>query len=334
MGENPLYIMMQLCEMLTDKSLSSAEKINRIKSTFELKAQNFYFDTSTQRYFEIVDRNDFPGDRAYQRYLEETGGLAVNSPGRIRWTLAMVAAREGELEVLKWLIDEQGANADEVNANNFSPLHLAASEGHVETVKYLLTKEINIDRKSHSRAINAFLPGKQTALHLAVRVGNLEICKLLLEANARFLVDDNYQSPYELAKWYLVIIRQLFEDDLRKVYEEKYSAIESLLKPYYVYGGYNRSIQHKEMSLPERAGAKLLNTQFSLFNTLSQNNTNKSRLPLDIERNIMSFLNGEPGKFAELVTQRLNNDEKTERHQQHEQVQEQEMEGASFKNSF
>jgi ankyrin repeat protein len=68
------------------------------------------------------------------------------------WTVLHTAASEGELEIVKLLVekgwDPAGANFPEGN----TPLHMAALCGHVEVVEYFISKGMDPDTKNHKDA--------------------------------------------------------------------------------------------------------------------------------------------------------------------------------------
>ena len=83
----------------------------------------------------------------------------------------MLASMAGMVEICKRLI---ALDAD-VNKTGWTPLHYAASGGHVELIKLLL---------KHSAYIDAESPNKTTPLMMAAMYGNPQSVELLLEEGA------------------------------------------------------------------------------------------------------------------------------------------------------
>jgi len=83
----------------------------------------------------------------------------------------MLASMAGMVDVCKRLIT---LDAD-VNKTGWTPLHYAASAGHVEVIKLLL---------KHSAYIDAESPSKTTPLMMAAMYGNPQSVELLLEEGA------------------------------------------------------------------------------------------------------------------------------------------------------
>ena len=83
----------------------------------------------------------------------------------------MLASMTGMVDVCKRLI---ALDAD-VNKTGWTPLHYAASAGHVEVIKLLL---------KHSAYIDAESPSKTTPLMMAAMYGNPQSVELLLEEGA------------------------------------------------------------------------------------------------------------------------------------------------------
>ncbi len=86
-------------------------------------------------------------------------------------TLLHIAAYNGQLKIVKYLI-ENGAKVDEKDPDGWTPLPLAAGNGHLEIVKYLI---------ENGADVNAVEKDKWTALHLATKNGHLKMVKHLIE---------------------------------------------------------------------------------------------------------------------------------------------------------
>jgi ankyrin repeat protein len=83
----------------------------------------------------------------------------------------MLASLKGQLELARKLI-ERGAD---VNKTGWTPLHYAATNGHLEIMNLLLENYAYIDAES---------PNGTTPLMMAAQYGTAEAVKLLLEAGA------------------------------------------------------------------------------------------------------------------------------------------------------
>lgn len=91
------------------------------------------------------------------------------------WTAGHLICREGDLDILKLLVDA-GLDLSIETRNGRTCLHIASLHGHKDIVQYLLSKDA-VD-------VNATDSSRSTPLQEAVLGGNLEICKLLIEAKA------------------------------------------------------------------------------------------------------------------------------------------------------
>jgi ankyrin repeat protein len=83
----------------------------------------------------------------------------------------MLAAIQNQIELAKVLI-EQGA---EVNKPGWTPLHYAASKGHIEMMRLLIESSAYLDAES---------PNGTTPLMMAAYYGTPQSVKLLLEEGA------------------------------------------------------------------------------------------------------------------------------------------------------
>ncbi|KAH8507685.1 hypothetical protein Peur_049716 [Populus x canadensis] len=83
-----------------------------------------------------------------------------------------VAAKRGDLEILRFLMEVHPELSMTVDLTNTTALHTAATQGHIEIVNFLLDS-------GSSLATIAKINGK-TALHSAARNGHLEVVRALL----------------------------------------------------------------------------------------------------------------------------------------------------------
>lgn len=86
-------------------------------------------------------------------------------------SVVMLAALKGYLPLVQKLV----ANGADVNKTGWTPLHYAASGGHVDVVAYLLDQFAYIDAES---------PNGTTPLMMAARYGSPEAVKHLIQAGA------------------------------------------------------------------------------------------------------------------------------------------------------
>ncbi|MFQ6625224.1 hypothetical protein Gotur_005346 [Gossypium turneri] len=83
-----------------------------------------------------------------------------------------IAAKQGDLEILKLLLGVHPELAMTVDLSNTTALHTAATQGHIEIVNFLLEAGSGLATIARSNG--------KTALHSAARNGHLEVVKALL----------------------------------------------------------------------------------------------------------------------------------------------------------
>ncbi|KAJ0084567.1 hypothetical protein Patl1_30837 [Pistacia atlantica] len=138
-----------------------------------------------------------------------------------------IAAKQGDLEILKVLLEAHPELAMTADLSNTTALHTAAMQGHIEVVNFLLdagSSLATIARSNgktalHSAARNGHLevlkalsaadPGiatrtdkkGQTALHMAVKGQNIEVVEELIKAEPSSvnMVDTKGNSPLHIA---------------------------------------------------------------------------------------------------------------------------------------
>ncbi|HEY0878695.1 MAG TPA: ankyrin repeat domain-containing protein [Zeimonas sp.] len=105
------------------------------------------------------------------RELANIVGTRVDVPNARGETAAMLAALQGNLEIVRLLVDK-GA---EVNRPGWTPLHYAAVSGNVDLLRYLLERNAYIDAQS---------PNRSTPLMMSARHDRVDAARMLVEAGA------------------------------------------------------------------------------------------------------------------------------------------------------
>ncbi|GLT77879.1 hypothetical protein SLA2020_494340 [Shorea laevis] len=88
-----------------------------------------------------------------------------------------IASKQGDMAVLKVLMDAEPELLMTFDSSNSTALHTAASQGHVDVVNFLLEKGSSVAAIGRNNG--------KTALHAAARNGHLEIVKALLRKEPR-----------------------------------------------------------------------------------------------------------------------------------------------------
>lgn len=162
-------------------------------------------------------------------------GMDVNTADRAGTTLLMIAARNGNLDLLQTLLNNRASvnrrnqfgdtalllaalnarfdaakllmeKGAEVNPSGWTPLHYAVFGGNPEILGLLIARGAKLDARA---------PNGQTALMVAVKLGKLNLVKMLIDADADMdLADHESVSALQLAK---KLGQKEIADYLRKV---------------------------------------------------------------------------------------------------------------------
>ncbi|XP_065840770.1 uncharacterized protein [Oscarella lobularis] len=101
----------------------------------------------------------------------------LNERDRFGATPIHYAARHGQLECLRWLVEHSGVSPNAAARNGSTPAHDAAATGYLECLKYLL---VNTKCGVHDRTVEG-----ATVLHMACRFGREDVvCWLIDYGNA------------------------------------------------------------------------------------------------------------------------------------------------------
>ncbi|GFR28392.1 uncharacterized protein TNCT_638791 [Trichonephila clavata] len=140
----------------------------------------------------LISVGDLDITRFFIEKLIEEGKISnVNTPNNCGKTFLHLAAQDGKLNIVQYLVGEKGANLDAVTSSGSTPLHLAARNGHLEVVKYLIDKEVDLTVKNTN--------GK-TPKDLATEKGYTGIVKLLEQVQQDRLIDAAKQGDLSMVK--------------------------------------------------------------------------------------------------------------------------------------
>jgi ankyrin repeat protein len=106
------------------------------------------------------------------KYLLQVPDINIDMENKSTENAVMMLAFKGKLDLIKMMVDDLGAEPDK---DGWAPLHYAATNGHLEVVQYLLSKEVDVDAQS---------PSDTTPLMLAARYGHIRVVKYLLDLDA------------------------------------------------------------------------------------------------------------------------------------------------------
>ena len=100
-----------------------------------------------------------------------------------------LAARRGNDEIVKVLLDQTSVHVDEKDSSGKTALHLACSEGHRNLCQILLNFGANIKEVSAD---------KMTPLHCAIQNGHSEVARIILNRGKIYLIYQIAQTVLSL----------------------------------------------------------------------------------------------------------------------------------------
>ena len=103
-----------------------------------------------------------------------------------------LAAREGQVETISYILENSAISVDSLTIDDWTPFHYAVNNGYLATIEYLISKGASIN------TVDRF---GRTALHWAVRYNFKEIVEYLLNLNINAEVKDKEgRTAYDIAK--------------------------------------------------------------------------------------------------------------------------------------
>ncbi|KAK4440819.1 E3 UFM1-protein ligase 1 [Sesamum alatum] len=133
------------------------------------------------------------GDLEVVKVLMEAYPELSMTVDMVNTTVLHTAAAQGRIEVVSYFLDAESSLAAIARSNGKTALHSAARNGHVEVVKALLSKERGMTARTDKKG--------QTALHMAVKGQNLEVVEELIRADPLTInmVDTKGNTPLHIA---------------------------------------------------------------------------------------------------------------------------------------
>ncbi|KAK4370417.1 hypothetical protein RND71_009892 [Anisodus tanguticus] len=116
------------------------------------------------------------GDLDVVKVLMEAHPELVMTVDVSNTTALHTAENQGHIEVVNYLLESQSSLATIAKSNGKTALHSSARNGHLQVLKALLSKEPGIATRMDNKG--------QTALHMAVKGQNLEVVEELIKADA------------------------------------------------------------------------------------------------------------------------------------------------------
>mmetsp|Transcript_4699 Transcript_4699/g.7269 ORF Transcript_4699/g.7269 Transcript_4699/m.7269 type:complete len:476 (+) Transcript_4699:67-1494(+) len=133
---------------------------------------------------EVEKHTEKRGFRRIQKLINEKGADVNCYDGKTYWTPLGIACRNGNLELVQFLL-ENGARTNVAQHDNSktrlpgtTALCVASELGHIEIVRTLLKKNADV------RSTGSYMANGNTPLIRAIYGGNIEIALLLLENGA------------------------------------------------------------------------------------------------------------------------------------------------------
>lgn len=146
-------------------------------------------------------------------YLINTKSIDLDQTNITNETPLMFAALYGLLPEVKTLVNQKEAP---VNRSGWTPLHYACTNGHLDVALFLLDKGAVVD---------ALSPNETTPLMMAIRAGNIQLVRLLLERGADIRIRNQQgYSAIDVAEFFnQEEIQKGLKSRWQKLYKEPYS---------------------------------------------------------------------------------------------------------------
>jgi hypothetical protein len=95
--------------------------------------------------FKCAKEGNFSGCKDVMSHIKDTDNWQTHYYDKSGDSIGILAARWGHTEILRYLHEEHGLALELSNLDGKRPLHEAAQFGHLDTVKYLVSKEVDVN---------------------------------------------------------------------------------------------------------------------------------------------------------------------------------------------
>jgi hypothetical protein len=143
------------------------------------------------------------GHLSVVRYLIEDSGQLVDATARDNRALRY-AATNGHLLVIRYLVEESGQSVDTTACNNYA-LRLAARHGHLSVIRYLI--------EDSGQSVDA-TSDNNSAIRLAAANGHLPVVRYLIEDSGQpvdVTAKGNWALQFAVTNDHLPVVRYLIE---------------------------------------------------------------------------------------------------------------------------
>jgi len=111
-------------------------------------------------------------------------GADINVNDEYSWTPFHLAAWNGHLCVVEYLVNQQADVNARVSLFNETPLNLAAENGHLSVVEYLVNSKADVNARASLFMV--------TPLHLAAKNGHLSVVEFLVNQKTDIYAKDHH----------------------------------------------------------------------------------------------------------------------------------------------
>ncbi|MCG8340757.1 MAG: ankyrin repeat domain-containing protein, partial [Cytophagales bacterium] len=167
-GYSKGYILLEIMTIVFSEDVALIELLLEKGAKEKISEKNYLSDMIAGY------KNTVVLEQLVQLFIKEGADVNMRTTpdGRRGNTPLYNAAKEGYLNIVNMLLDNQAIEVGEAVGSEGTALHIAAMEGHNDVVARLLETDIDVNAKNSG--------GENTAIYLATRENNLEVIKTLL----------------------------------------------------------------------------------------------------------------------------------------------------------